>query len=155
MFSNISLSVLCTSTYMSNEVQNMIGNIMSNHIGIVAKPFIMTSSVHTMPHSSFETKNESQLEDPIGRLQEFCVKQGMPLPTYDLQNTVPNPIQYHMMGKVGDIVSNGYGTLKKDAKKDAARGLLSKVKASGSEATYQELDDEIEEKLVIEFQQDK
>ena len=139
---------------MSNEVQNMIGNIMSNHIGIVAKPFIMTSSVNPgVPHSSFEIL--PQVEDPIGNLQEFCVKQGMPLPTYDLQNTVPNPIQYHMIGKIGDIVSDGYGTLKKDAKKDAARGLLAKVKTSGLEATYQELNDEIEEKLVIEFHQDK
>jgi dsRNA-specific ribonuclease len=95
------------------------------------------------------------VEDPIGRLQEYCVKHSLDLPIYDLQNTIENPQEYHMAAKVGNIVSHGYGALKKEAKKDAALCLLAKVKASGPKVTYQELNDEIKEKLVIEFKQDK
>ena len=95
------------------------------------------------------------VEDPIGSLQEYCVKHSLDLPIYDLQNTIENPPEYHITAKVGNIVCHGYGTLKKEAKKDAAHGVLAKVKASGPKVTYQELTDEIEEKLEIEFIQDK
>ena len=69
-------------------------------------------------------------------------------------STNPNPTQYHFRGEVGSIACDGYATLKKDAKKDSARGLLAKVKA-GLKVTYQEIDEEIEAKLLIEFKQDK
>ena len=148
------ISVICTSTIMSNEVQKLTENILSDHIGILSKPFLTTSSDNPIPHSSFATNNFHHLEDPIGCLQEFCVKNSLPLPTYNLQNTNPNPSQYHFRGEVGSISFDGYATLKKDAKKDSASGLLAKVKA-GLKVTYQEIDEEIEAKLLIEFKQDK
>ena len=59
----------------------------------------------------------------------------MPLPIYDLQNTSGQPHQrnFDIIAKVGAIASNGTGTSKKDAKRDAATALLDKLKALGSE----------------------
>ena len=73
--------------------------------------------------------------NPIGSLQEYCVKCSLPLPIYDLQNTSGQPHQrnFEIIAKVGAIASNGTGTSKKDAKRDAATELLAKLKALGSE----------------------
>jgi len=73
--------------------------------------------------------------NPIGSLQEYCVKCSLPLPIYDLQNTSGQPHQrnFDIIAKVGAITSNGTGTSKKDAKRDAATALLDKLKALGSE----------------------
>ena len=73
--------------------------------------------------------------NPIGSLQEYCVKCSLPLPIYDLQNTSGQPHQrnFDIIAKVGAIASNGTGTSKKDAKRDAATALLDKLKALGSE----------------------
>ena len=73
--------------------------------------------------------------NPIGSLQEYCVKCSLPLPIYDLQNTSGQPHQrnFEIIAKVGAIASNGTGTSKKDAKRDAATALLDKLKALGSE----------------------
>ena len=68
-------------------------------------------------------------------VQEYCVKCSLPLPIYDLQNTSGQPHQrnFDIIAKVGAIASNGIGTSKKDAKRDAATALLDKLKALGSE----------------------
>merc|ERR1719245_2420885 len=73
--------------------------------------------------------------NPIGCLQEYCVKCSLPMPIYDLQNTSGQPHQrnFQIVAKVGAITSNGTGTSKKDAKRDAATALLDKLKALGSE----------------------
>jgi len=73
--------------------------------------------------------------NPIGSIQEYCVKCSLPLPIYDLQNTSGQPHQrnFEIIAKVGAIASNGTGTSKKDAKRDAATALLDKLKALGSE----------------------
>ena len=40
---------------------------------------------------------------------------------------------FEIIAKVGPVASNGTGTSKKNAKRDAATGLLDKLKALGSE----------------------
>ena len=49
--------------------------------------------------------------NPIGSLQEYCVKCSLPLPIYDLQNTIGQPHQrnFEMMAKVGTVNSAGSG----------------------------------------------
>ena len=63
------------------------------------------------------------------------MKCSLPLPIYDLQNTSGQPHQrnFEIIARVGAIASNGTGTSKKDAKRDAATELLAKLKALGSE----------------------
>ena len=43
--------------------------------------------------------------NPIGKLQEYCVKFSLPLPIYDLANTIGQPHQrnFEMCAKVGKI----------------------------------------------------
>lgn len=81
--------------------------------------------------------NNSMSSNPIGCLQEYCVKYSLPLPIYDLQNTTGQPHQrnFEFIAKVGSILSNGCGTSKKDAKRAAATALLEKLKALGSDVT--------------------
>ena len=73
--------------------------------------------------------------NPIGCLQEYCVKCSLPMPIYDLQNTSGQPHQrnFEIIAKVGAITSTGVGSSKKDAKREAAVTLLAKLKALGSE----------------------
>jgi len=88
------------------------------------------------PNAGNGTGNGTSLpSNPIGSLQEYCVKCSLPLPIYDLQNTSGQPHQrnFEIIAKVGAIASNGTGTSKKDAKRDAATALLDKLKALGSE----------------------
>ena len=95
--------------------------------------------------------------DPIGSLQEYCVKYSLPLPTYDLLPSTPRkePQEFHIIVKVGAHTSTGIGTLKKAAKKLAGSDLLAKLKASSISDTYCEINEEIEKSLQIEFHQDK
>merc|ERR1712241_1462356 len=81
------------------------------------------------------TENGNSPTNPIGSLQEYCVKCSLPMPIYDLGNTSGQPHQrnFEIVAKVGAIASNGTGTSKKDAKRDAATELLAKLKALGSE----------------------
>ena len=73
--------------------------------------------------------------NPIGSIQEYCVKFSLPLPIYDLQNTSGQPHQrnFDIIAKVGNIASGGQGTSKKDAKRAAATALLEKLKALGTD----------------------
>lgn len=73
--------------------------------------------------------------NPIGKLQEYCVKFSLPLPIYDLANTIGQPHQrnFEMCAKVGTCSANGSGTSKKDAKRNAASNLLTKLKGMGND----------------------
>ena len=75
--------------------------------------------------------------NPIGKIQEYCVKFSLPLPIYDLQNTIGQPHQrnFEIIAKVGSVNAIGSGTSKKDAKRSAASALLAKLKAMGNDVT--------------------
>lgn len=75
--------------------------------------------------------------NPIGKIQEYCVKFSLPLPIYDLQNTVGQPHQrnFEIIAKVGSVNAIGSGTSKKDAKRSAASALLAKLKSMGNDVT--------------------
>lgn len=77
-----------------------------------------------------------QAGNPIGELQEFCVKNGLPMPIYDLGSVEGQPHRrsFIMLAKVGVISVSGQGTSKKDAKKLAATGMLEKLVGAGSGA---------------------
>ena len=79
--------------------------------------------------------NGNSPTNPIGCLQEYCVKCSLPMPIYDLQNTSGQPHQrnFEIIAKVGSITSTGVGSSKKDAKREAAVTLLAKLKGLGSE----------------------
>lgn len=75
--------------------------------------------------------------NPIGKIQEYCVKFSLPLPIYDLQNTIGQPHQrnFEIIAKVGSVNAIGSGTSKKDAKRSAASALLAKLKSMGNDVT--------------------
>lgn len=96
-----------------------------------------TNGSNMSPGNNGSTGSGSLPTNPIGSLQEYCVKHSLPLPIYDLQNATGQPHQrtFDILAKVGTHVSNGSGTSKKDAKRDAATKLLEKLKALGPEVT--------------------
>ena len=53
--------------------------------------------------------------NPIGELQELCVKSGIPIPLYDLGSVdgQPHKRQFVMVAKVGAAETSGTGTSKK------------------------------------------
>ena len=66
----------------------------------------------------FEKKNFLYLKcagNPIGELQEFCVKNGLPIPIYDLGSVdgQPHKRSFVMIAKVGVVHMAGNGTSKK------------------------------------------
>ena len=83
--------------------------------------------------------NGNSPTNPIGCLQEYCVKCSLPMPIYDLQNTSGQPHQrnFEIVAKVGSIMSTGVGSSKKDAKREAAVTLLERLKALGSDVANQ------------------
>lgn len=96
------------------------------------------SSINTQNSQAGNTSNGSNggaPTNPIGKLQEYCVKFSLPLPIYDLANTIGQPHQrnFEMCAKVGTVSSTGSGTSKKDAKRNAASALLTKLKSMGNE----------------------
>jgi len=92
-------------------------------------------SVTTQSSQGSNNSSSGAPTNPIGKLQEYCVKFSLPLPIYDLQNTIGQPHQrnFEMMAKVGTVNSAGSGTSKKDAKRAAASALLAKLKSMGNE----------------------
>ncbi len=62
----------------------------------------------------------------IGQLQELCVHRGHPMPMYDLEKMDGQPHQrsFSMKVRVGQLVAEGEGTSKKDAKRDAAAKMV-------------------------------
>ena len=111
-------------------------------IAMGASPHIMGGPKPEAPDSTSSTagsttSSASHPSNPIGCLQEYCVKFSLPLPIYDLQNTSGQPHQrnFDIMAKVGSVVSSGTGTSKKDAKRAAASAMLAKLKLMGHEVT--------------------
>lgn len=74
----------------------------------------------------------------IGQLQEHCVRQGLPMPTYDLVNIGGQPHQRSFLinCRVGCLSISGDGTSKKDAKREAATKMWDKLKALGNNALH-------------------
>ena len=85
------------------------------------------------------TENGNSPTNPIGSLQEYCVKCSLPMPIYDLGNTSGQPHQrnFEIVAKVGQIMTTGVGSSKKDAKREAAVTLLEKLKALGGSVAVQ------------------
>ena len=84
-------------------------------------------------------ENGNSPTNPIGCLQEYCVKCSLPMPIYDLGNTSGQPHQrnFEIVAKVGQIMTTGVGSSKKDAKREAAVTLLEKLKALGGDVAVQ------------------
>ena len=84
-------------------------------------------------------ENGNSPTNPIGSLQEYCVKCSLPMPIYDLGNTSGQPHQrnFEIVAKVGQIMTTGVGSSKKDAKREAAVTLLEKLKALGGSVAVQ------------------
>ena len=68
-------------------------------------------SVTTQSSQGSNNSSSGAPTNPIGKLQEYCVKFSLPLPIYDLQNTIGQPHQrnFEMMAKVGTVNSAGSG----------------------------------------------
>ncbi|XP_023336906.1 RISC-loading complex subunit tarbp2 isoform X2 [Eurytemora carolleeae] len=75
----------------------------------------------------------------VGGLQELCVKQGFPMPTYS-DGTVdgqPHQRNFSITCTVGKMQENGAGGSKKDAKREAAQKMIDKLKSLGQNRTEQ------------------
>ena len=70
----------------------------------------------------------------VGALQEVCVKQGFPMPTYASNQVGSQPHQRNFVYtcSVGKIKENGQGGSKKDAKREAAQKMIEKLKGMGA-----------------------
>jgi RISC-loading complex subunit TARBP2 len=71
----------------------------------------------------------------VGALQEVCVKQGLPMPTYAMGqggNNQPHQRNFVMICTVGKVKENGQGGSKKDAKREAAQKMIDKLKGMGA-----------------------
>ena len=75
----------------------------------------------------------------VGALQEVCVKQGFPMPTYasGQVGTQPHQRNFVMTCIVGKLKENGNGGSKKDAKREAAQKMIDKLKSLGAGALDQ------------------
>ena len=93
----------------------------------------------------------------VGALQELCVKQGYPMPTYDLGAVGGQPHQrnFSILCCVGKLRESGAGGSKKDAKREAAQKMIDKLKCLGpnnsaspmTDVVQQEVDDDMLAKL--------
>ncbi|TRY72107.1 hypothetical protein TCAL_01105 [Tigriopus californicus] len=65
----------------------------------------------------------------IGQLQELCVHKGLQMPMYDVKAEEGQPHQrsFHMVVRVGSLSAEGEGASKKDAKREAAVKMISRV----------------------------
>jgi len=80
----------------------------------------------------------------VGALQEVCVKQGLPMPTYAMGqggNNQPHQRNFVMICTVGKVKENGQGGSKKDAKREAAQKMIDKLKGMGAGSVDQVADD--------------
>jgi len=78
--------------------------------------------------------------NPVGALQEQCVKHGLPMPTYSagVVGGQPHQRNFAITCTVGKLKENGSGGSKKDAKREAAQKMIDKVQSlgpNGAEAT--------------------
>jgi len=69
----------------------------------------------------------------VGGLQELCVKNGFPMPTYSVGVVAGQPHQrnFAITCTVGKMKENGGGGSKKDAKREAAQKMIDKLKSLG------------------------
>ena len=74
----------------------------------------------------------------IGQLQEHCVRNGLPMPTYDLASVGGQPHQrsFQINCRVGCLTISGEGTSKKDAKRESATKMWQKLKVLGNNALH-------------------
>lgn len=74
--------------------------------------------------------SNGKMGNTIGQLQELCVREGYPMPTYDLSSVDGQPHQrnFKITVSVGDMTNNGEGTSKKDAKRDAAAKMIEDIR---------------------------
>ncbi|XP_063230611.1 uncharacterized protein LOC134535438 [Bacillus rossius redtenbacheri] len=83
----------------------------------------------SLKSSSNSSSPASVLQNPVGKLQEFCAGKRLPLPVYELlplsENSGLNNIT--TVVKVGIVVSEGIGWTSKLAKKAAAVDMLHKL----------------------------
>jgi len=72
----------------------------------------------------------------VGALQEQCVKQGFPMPTYSVGVVGGQPHQrnFAITCTVGKWKENGAGGSKKDAKREAAQKMIDYLKSLGPNA---------------------
>ena len=95
--------------------------------------------------------------EPIGIVQDWCVKNSLPTPTYELTDTSDyqsGQISYGAKAICGAFMSNGSGNSKKKAKSSAATSLLVKLQDSGFGVHVGEIGEEVRKKLRVEFNQD-
>ena len=77
-------------------------------------------------------ENGNSPTNPIGSLQEYCVKYSLPMPIFDLGHNSRLDVQrFVIVAKVGQFMSAGYGLSKNDAKREAAVTLLEELKELG------------------------
>jgi len=90
-----------------------------------------------------ETNGSQAPTNMVGALQEVCVKQGFPMPTYasGQVGTQPHQRNFVMTCIVGKLKENGNGGSKKDAKREAAQKMIDKLKSLGAGAIDQVSDD--------------
>ena len=130
------------------EIQKLTESFMSNPISIFAKKDDSTSS---------QSLSGAALTEPIGDVQNWCVKNSLPTPTYELTDTSDyqsGQISYGAKAICGAFISNGRGTSKKKAKASAATSLLVKLQDSGFGVHVGKISEEVQQKLRLEFNQD-
>ena len=77
-------------------------------------------------------ENGNSPTNPIGSLQEYCVKYSLPMPIFDLGHNSGHPNSgFVIVAKVGQLMSAGYGLSKNEAKREAAVTLLEELKELG------------------------
>ena len=82
--------------------------------------------------------DSGKMGNTIGQLQELCVREGCPMPTYDLASVDGQPHQrnFKITVHVGKMTNNGEGTSKKDAKRDAAAKMMLEIQGEISLRFY-------------------
>ncbi len=54
---------------------------------------LITTNGELRSKSTLRSSDEAPVGNPVGQLQEFCVKHGLPMPVYDLGNVDGQPHQ--------------------------------------------------------------
>ena len=125
--------ILCKVSYQSSYKFVCFTNFLVKYYLVVTKKPLLFIYLHFVGKEG----GAGAPTNPIGKIQEYCVKFSLPLPIYDLQNTIGQPHQrnFEIIAKVGSVNAIGSGTSKKDAKRSAASALLAKLKAMGNDVT--------------------
>jgi len=92
------------------------------------------------PLPAVPDSNASQAPgNTVGSLQELCVKNGLPMPTYstDVVGGQPHQRNFAIVCTVGKLKESGSGGSKKDAKREAAQKMIDKLKDLGPNSSEQ------------------